>query len=106
MNEMHVCLLPVSGRSVHVSKSKTNTVWYKSQPWEFSSKPQSPETCSVGFLIPVIGKAFLEIVKLKWRHRKIHEASYFTCDRVIDYLNELHQLVWETRPQGRTKSGY
>lgn len=98
MNEMLVCFLPVSEQSVRVSKSKMNTMWYKSQPREFLSKPQSPEL--VGFLIPVIGKALHEIVRLKRRC----EASYFTRDRIIDYLNKPHQLVWETQPQGKTKS--
>lgn len=47
MNEMHICFLPVSEQSVRVSKSKMNTMWYKSQPREFLSKPQSPELMGV-----------------------------------------------------------
>lgn len=47
MNEMHICFLPVSEQSVRVSKSKMDTMWYKSQPQEFRSKPQSPELVGV-----------------------------------------------------------
>lgn len=47
MSEMHIYFLPASERSVHTSKSKMNTMWCKSRPREFRSKPQSPELVGV-----------------------------------------------------------